>query len=71
MEYRGVLLSVDSYMNVQLADTEEYIDDQFAGVLGEVMIRCNNVMYIREAPEDDGNGMQQEEKEAGEEETAA
>jgi len=50
MEYRGLLLAVDAYMNVQLADTEEFIDGELAGNLGEVLIRCNNVMYIREAP---------------------
>lgn len=50
MEYRGVLLSVDAYMNLQLANCEEYVDGELAGNLGEVLIRCNNVMYIREAP---------------------
>jgi small nuclear ribonucleoprotein F len=34
---------------LQLANTEEYIDGAFAGNLGEVLIRCNNVLYIREA----------------------
>mmetsp|Transcript_34996 Transcript_34996/g.118548 ORF Transcript_34996/g.118548 Transcript_34996/m.118548 type:complete len:84 (-) Transcript_34996:75-326(-) len=51
MEYEGKLLSVDSYMNVQLGDTKEYIDGEMAGELGEVLIRCNNVMYLRKAPE--------------------
>ena len=50
MEYEGKLLSVDSYMNVQLGDAKEYIDGQMAGELGEVLIRCNNVMYLRAAP---------------------
>ena len=48
----GFLVSVDSYMNLQLASTEEYIDGQFTGNLGEVLIRCNNVLFIRAAPED-------------------
>ena len=111
MEYEGKLLSVDSYMNVQvraslsvlrarrprtvltrrpptqLGDTKEYIDGEMAGelggcrrpksrrrtssrcsdavfslllfcfglirfrVAGEVLIRCNNVMYLRKAPD--------------------
>ena len=51
MEYRGYLVSVDSYMNVQLANTEEYVDNKLAGTLGEVLIRCNNILYVREAPE--------------------
>ena len=33
MEYEGKLLSVDSYMNVQLGDAKEYIDGQLAGAL--------------------------------------
>ena len=49
----GYLVSVDSYMNLQLASTEEWIDDQFSGNLGEVLIRCNNVLYLRGVPEED------------------
>ena len=49
----GILVSVDSYMNLQLASTEEFIDGAFAGNLGEVLIRCNNVLYIR-AGQDEG-----------------
>ncbi|CAD6247877.1 unnamed protein product [Miscanthus lutarioriparius] len=52
MEYKGYLASVDSYMNLQLANTEEYIDGQFSGNLGEILIRCNNVLYLRGVPED-------------------
>lgn len=55
MEYKGYLASVDQYMNLQLANTEEYIDGQFTGNLGEVLIRCNNVMYVRGAPEEGGD----------------
>jgi len=51
MEYRGLLVSVDNYMNLQLASTEEFTDGAFAGNLGEVLIRCNNVLYIRSATE--------------------
>lgn len=46
-------MSVDSYMNLQLASTEEWIDGQFSGNLGEVLIRCNNVLYLRGVPEED------------------
>ena len=48
MEYKGILVSADTYMNLQLANTEEFVDGAFAGNLGEVLIRCNNVLYIRE-----------------------
>jgi len=58
MEYQGVLTSSDAYMNLLLEQTEEYLDGQLAGKLGEVLIRCNNVMYIKAAerqPDDDGD----------------
>lgn len=38
-EYKGRLVSVDSYMNIQLSNTEEYIDRKHTGTLGEVLIR--------------------------------
>ncbi|XP_052187585.1 probable small nuclear ribonucleoprotein F isoform X2 [Diospyros lotus] len=38
MEYKGFLVSVDSYMNLQLANSEEYIEGQFTGNLGEILI---------------------------------
>ena len=40
-------------MNLQLANTEEYIDGELTGNLGEVLIRCNNVLYMRGAPEEE------------------
>ncbi|KAG8777205.1 hypothetical protein FRC15_011472, partial [Serendipita sp. 397] len=46
LEYRGYLVSTDAYMNLQLANTEEYQDGKSNGALGEVFIRCNNVLYI-------------------------
>jgi len=52
----GVLVSVDQYMNVQLGNAVEYIDEQNKGPLGEILIRCNNILYIsgiEEADEDD------------------
>ena len=52
----GVLVSVDQYMNVQLGNAVEYIDEQNKGPLGEIVIRCNNILYmsgIDEADEDD------------------
>ncbi len=56
MEYKGFLVSVDSYMNLQLAGTEEYIDGKMTGALGEVLIRCNNVLYLRGVPEEAEEG---------------
>ncbi|KAJ8920955.1 hypothetical protein NQ315_015749 [Exocentrus adspersus] len=55
-EYKGYLVSVDGYMNLQLANTEEYIDGSPTGNLGEVLIRCNNILFIRGAEEEDEEG---------------
>lgn len=54
MEYKGFLVSIDSYMNIQLSNAEEYIDNASAGALGEVLIRCNNVLYIRAVEDEEG-----------------
>mmetsp|Transcript_7137 Transcript_7137/g.15596 ORF Transcript_7137/g.15596 Transcript_7137/m.15596 type:complete len:85 (+) Transcript_7137:90-344(+) len=55
MEYKGTLKSIDSYMNLQLMSTEEWVDGGFKGNLGEVFIRCNNVLYIRGMSEEDSD----------------
>ncbi|XP_008313681.1 small nuclear ribonucleoprotein F [Cynoglossus semilaevis] len=60
MEYKGYLVSVDGYMNMQLANTEEYVDGSLAGHLGEVLIRCNNVLYIRGVEEEEEDGEMRE-----------
>ncbi|KAL8855644.1 MAG: hypothetical protein Q9178_007709 [Gyalolechia marmorata] len=52
-EYKGRLVSVDSYMNIQLAGTEEFIDGESKGSLGQVLIRCNNVLWISGAKGED------------------
>ncbi|XP_006874104.1 PREDICTED: small nuclear ribonucleoprotein F-like [Chrysochloris asiatica] len=56
MEYKGCLVSVGGYLNMQLVNTEEYIGGALSGHLGEVLIRFNNVLYIRgvEGEEEDG-----------------
>jgi small nuclear ribonucleoprotein F len=38
-EYKGTLESIDSYMNVLLRDTQEFIDGKATGALGLVLIR--------------------------------
>ena len=38
-EYKGFLVSTDGYMNLQLAQTEEFIDGVSTGSLGEVLVR--------------------------------
>ena len=66
MEYKGTLSSSDAYMNLLLDQTEEFINGQFAGFLGQVLVRCNNVLYIKAATtvvattKDDGDAEMQE-----------
>jgi small nuclear ribonucleoprotein F len=63
MEYQGKLESSDAYMNLQLLKTEEYIDGTLAGYLGEVLIRCNNVLYVK-AAEDQINDAEEAKEES-------
>jgi len=42
-----------------LENTKEYVDGNFAGELGEVLIRCNNVLYIRAAVDDTKGGSEE------------
>lgn len=55
-EYRGRLVSVDSYMNIQLSECVEFIDGNNKGTLGQVLIRCNNVLWISAANATSHNG---------------
>lgn len=52
MEYKGTLVAIDNYMNLQLDDTSEVVvegGEKKEEQLGEVFIRCNNVLFVREA----------------------
>jgi small nuclear ribonucleoprotein F len=48
-EYKGRLVSIDSYMNIQLANAQEFIDGKFTSDVGQILIRCNNVLWIKAA----------------------
>jgi small nuclear ribonucleoprotein F len=55
-ELRGILQSKDEYMNLlvrnrlkQLTNAEEVVNGESKGELGEILIRCNNILYIRES----------------------
>ncbi|KAM9939290.1 hypothetical protein OXX80_001225 [Metschnikowia pulcherrima] len=61
LEYKGTLVAIDNYMNLQLEDTVEVVKgavgesaDGESGKgeagdrIGDVFIRCNNVLFIRE-----------------------
>ncbi|KAI1374851.1 LSM domain-containing protein [Hypoxylon crocopeplum] len=52
-EYRGRLVSSDSYMNIQLTNAQEFIDQKFTSDLGQILIRCNNVLWIKAADQSD------------------
>lgn len=52
MEYKGRLTAADAYMNLQLSGAEEYVEDQSQGHLEKLLVRCNNILYIREVEED-------------------
>lgn len=52
MEYRGLLVAIDNYMNLQLEDTTEIVVEgatKKEEPIGEIFIRCNNVLFVREA----------------------
>ena len=47
LEYRGKMSNVDPYMNVILVDAEESENGNKVATYGKVVIRGNNVLYIR------------------------
>jgi small nuclear ribonucleoprotein F len=40
-EYKGFLVSVDGYMNMQLANTEEFVDGQNTGKVKTKKLFCD------------------------------
>ena len=52
IEYQGNLVSFDKYMNVRLSESEEIIEGKIKGKLGNILIRCNNVLFIREVEDE-------------------
>ena len=47
IEYKGKMSNVDPYMNVILVEAEESENGQKKANYGKVVIRGNNVLYIR------------------------
>jgi small nuclear ribonucleoprotein len=47
LEYRGKMSNVDQYMNVILVDAEETEGGSKVANYGKVVIRGNNVLYIK------------------------
>lgn len=54
-QHIATLVSTDSFMNLLLRDCEEHCPgedaDEAPVVMEEVLLRCNNVLYIREVPD--------------------
>lgn len=57
LEYVGMLKSTDDYMNIHLVEAEEWVRGEFRDKVGEMLIRCNNVLYIRAAGGNDDDEM--------------
>ncbi|MGI0043191.1 MAG: LSM domain-containing protein [Nitrososphaeraceae archaeon] len=47
IEYRGRMNNVDTYMNLILVDAEEFNRQDLLANYGKVVIRGNNVLFIR------------------------
>lgn len=47
IEYRGRMNNVDTYMNLILIDAEEFNRQDLLANYGKVVIRGNNVLFIR------------------------
>lgn len=47
LEYRGRMSNCDAYMNVILLDAEEYNAGTLSANYGKVVIRGNNVLFVR------------------------
>jgi small nuclear ribonucleoprotein len=47
IEYKGKMNNVDSYMNLILTDAEEFSGNDMMANYGKVVIRGNNVLFIR------------------------
>ena len=51
LEYRGKMSNVDAYMNVILTDDEEYAAGSLSANFGKVVIRGNNIIFIKIQPD--------------------
>ena len=47
VEYKGKIVSVDSYMNLIMTDAEELRDGKTIEKYGRVILRGNNVLFIK------------------------
>jgi len=47
IEYKGRMVNVDSYMNLIMTDAEELNDGKVTEKFGRVILRGNNVLFIK------------------------
>ena len=47
VEYKGKMVNVDSYMNLIMSDAEELKDGKIVEKYGRVILRGNNVLFIK------------------------
>ena len=47
IEYKGRMINVDSYMNLIMTDAEELKDGKTTEKFGRVILRGNNVLFIK------------------------
>jgi len=47
VEYKGKIVNVDSYMNLIMSDAEEVKDGKAVEKYGRVILRGNNVLFIK------------------------
>lgn len=47
IEYKGKMDNVDSYMNLIMTDAEELREDKVIANYGRVIVRGNNVLFIK------------------------
>lgn len=47
VEYRGKMDNVDNYMNLIMTNAEEMHGDKVVGKYGRVIVRGNNVLFIK------------------------
>ena len=47
VQYKGKMDNVDSYMNLIMTDAEELKDDKVIANYGRVIVRGNNVLFIK------------------------
>jgi len=46
-EYKGKMMNIDQYMNVILTNAEEYNNNSLLANYGKLVIRGNNVLFIK------------------------